>query len=264
MTAYPLPTKALLTVLLLCTGCGPINLNTVAVQPAVGSVALTQGRVDVSHGCTPAVPPAPPLPGDWWRSVPVGQPPKMPGQGVAGFHLWRNTTGQCEEFRQDLYRTEFGYPLASLQRLKGLITKAEVTLFAAVLPAPRPNSLCQPMTGGGGSLFLLPPGATLPVADLTTLPHQQPFRTGGRLFAMTFPWVPGALGNGVTTQAVGGNRASFAVDVLARVNAAVNRADAAMVFTLSGADEALPTIPPPAGFDCRTIYEIGPMVVTHL
>lgn len=262
---FALPKNALaLFAPLLLSACGPINVLTERVDPGVVTLARTQGRIDVSNTCTPPTPPAPPAPERWWDGLPPAQPPKVAGQGVVGFELWRNTTDGCLTFRQDLYRTGFAYALAPLQPLRDLITKAELTFYVAVLPAPRPGSFCQAMTGAGGSLLLLRQGSSLPAGAFAALPPQQPFPDGGQVFAMTFPWVPGALPGGASTSAAGGNRASFTVDVLDRLKAALARGDSTLGFVLSGADETLPAVSPPAGFDCRTYYQIGQLVVIHL
>lgn len=263
-TAKCVPVLALLLALAGCCPPAPVNLLTQSVDARVVTVARTQGRVDVSNNCNPATPLAPPAPATWWNGLPVAQPPKVAGQGVVGFDLWRNTTDGCQEFRQDLYRTEFAYPLASLLSIRNLITKAELTFSVAVLPAVRPGSLCQAMTGAGGSLLLLPPTTVLPPSAFTALPPPQQFPAGGRVFAMTFPWVPGALPGGANTTAAGGNRAAFTVDVTSQLNAALAGGDAALSYAISGSDEALPTVSPPGAFDCRTFYQIGQLVVTHL
>lgn len=247
-----------------CPGSQPITLITTTVEPHVVTLALTQGGVDPVNTCSPASPPAPALPSQWWNGIHPTHPPRVVGQGVVGFDLWRNQTDGCQEFRQDLYRTAFSYDLSQHQSLKGLVSSAELTFSVAVMPAVRPNSLCQDMTGGGGSLFMLQPGSALPQASFAALQPPATFAAGGRVFGMTFPWVEGQVSPGVTTVAAGGGRASFTVDVTDRVNGALNRGDAALTFALSGSDEARPTTPPPARFECRTIYQIGPLVVKHL
>jgi hypothetical protein len=146
----------------LATGCAPVTTLTTRADPSVTILARTQGGVDTVNNCTPASPAAPPTPSAWWNGLAPGQPPKLAGQGTVGFDLWRNQTGNCQEFRQDLYRTAFTYDLASLQRLKGLVTKAQLSFYAAVIPATRPNSMCQAMTGAGGSLLALPPARSCP------------------------------------------------------------------------------------------------------
>lgn len=261
-SALGLPHCALFAALLLCA-CGPINQRTEQIDPFVVTVGRSQGATDINNFCAPAAPVAPPPPDQWWSAVPAGQSPKLAGQGVVGFDLWRNTTDNCQEFRQDLYRTEFAYDLTSLQAWKGLITKAELTLVAAVLPATPANSLCQPGSGAGGALFALPPATEMPPVAFLMLPPPQPFRTGARLFAMPLPWSAGALGNGVRASTVAGGRAAYTVDLSGRLNAAIGRGDPILAFALSGADEAFPLTPPPAGVDCRTIYQIGPLQVTH-
>lgn len=267
--AIPIALRAaiVLLLLLLLSGCGPLSLakqRTERVEPHVVTVARSQGATDINNSCSPPSTVAPPAPEFWWLEVPPGQAPKLAGQGVVGFDIWRNTTDRCEEFRHDLYRTEFAYDLAGLRAFKGMVTKAELTLSAAVLPAPRSGSRCQAMSGAGGALFLLPPGTLMPPTVFLRLPPPQPFRTGAQLFAMRFPWAAGPLVNGASTGADGDGRATFTVELSSRLNAALGRGDPALSFALSGADEAFPLAPPPASFDCRTIYQIGPLQVTHL
>ena len=262
MKFLPICVPLLLAALL--GGCAPVIPIVTNITPKVVTVTLMRGAVDPANTCTPATPPSPPVPNVWFNSLPPGQPPKVVGEGVVGFNLWRNTTDSCLEYRQDLYRTEFSYPLASATAFKGLVTKAELTLSSVVIPAVRPGSLCQAMTGAGGSLLALPATTVLPPAVFTLLAPNVAFDAGPRVFAMTFPWIAGAIPNNTTTQAAGGGRASFTVDVTARLNAALTAGDAAMVFALSGSDEDLPVVPPPGAFDCRTIYQAGPLAITHL
>lgn len=253
----------------LAVGCknGAITPIITSIDPHVVVLAATQGRVDPANTCTPAAPPAPAMPNQWWDSLPPAQLPKVAGHGVVGTDRWRNTTDGCLEFRQDLYRTVFSYDLSASQPLKGLVTKAELSFSAAVVPAVRPNSPCQAMTGGAGALQLLRPGFTLPQTSfdyLGTHVPPQPFPASVSVFAMPAPWVPGPIAPGVTTTDGGGQRASFSVDVTDRLNGALNRGDGALGFLLSGSDEDLPTTSPPDRLDCRTVYRIGPLVITHL
>ncbi|MDP2266332.1 MAG: hypothetical protein Q8J70_07255, partial [Thiobacillus sp.] len=146
----------------------------------------------------------------------------------------------------------------------------------AVMPAVRPNSLCQAMTGGGGSLLMVRPPFAPPQSSFVDLGSDlgysappgantaQPFPAGVTVFGMTFPWVSGQVANGVTTSDGGGQKASFTVDVTDRLNGAFNRGDAVIAFMLSGSDETLPTVSPPDRFDCRTVYRIGQLVIKHL
>lgn len=252
----------------LTAACGhvPITLITTPVDPAVVTLAATQGKVDPVNSCNPAQPPAPVLPNQWWNSLPVTQLPKVSAYGVVGFDRWRNLNDTCQEFRQDLYRTIFAYDLSALPPLKGLVSKAELSFSVAVMPAVQPNTPCQAMTGGGGSLLMLLPGSSLPQTSfvyLGTHVPPQPFPASVPVFAMTFPWLAGQIATGVVTADGGGQRASFVVDMTERINGAFNRGDASIGFMLSGSDEALPTVSPADSFDCRTVYRIGQLVITH-
>lgn len=262
-------------------GCIPISPSPLAksIDPKVVIFANSQGRIDVTNTCSPATPPSPPMPDAWWNSLHPGQQPKVPRTGVVGFNLWRNQTDSCESFRQDLYRTAFSYDLSQLQGLKGLVTKAELSFHVAVMPAVRPNSFCQPMTGGGGSLNGMVQGTVLPqvsfIPSSSILPNgpisgpqswpttTEPFRKGATIFGMTFPWVPGEIINGVETLDGGGQRALFTVDITDRLNGALNQGDANMAFILSGSDENMPVVSPPDSFDCRTYYTIEPLNIKH-
>lgn len=247
-----------------CPGSPPINPITTTVDPQIVTLAVTQGGVDPVNTCTPASPAAPPAPDQWWNGLAPTQPPRVAGQGVVGFDLWRNQTDGCQEFRQDLYRTAFSYDLAQLQSLKGLITSAELSVSVAVMPAVPPGSMCMAMIGGGGSLLMLQPGTALPQASFAALQPPATFPTGGQVFALPTVWIDGQVAPGVTALAAGGGRGSFTVNVTDRLNGALNRGDASMAFALSGSDETRPTTPPPDRFDCRTTYQIGQLVVKHL
>jgi hypothetical protein len=41
------------------------------------------------------------------------------------------------------------------------------------------------------------------------------------------------------------------------------RGDTKVGFVLSSSDEAGPSVPPPERFDCRTVCQIGELVLTH-
>jgi phage baseplate assembly protein gpV len=81
--------------------------------------------------------------------------------------------------------------------------------------------------------------------------------------AMTFPWVEGQLGTNASTTRAAPDRAAFTVDVTDQVTAALDRGDTKVGFVLSGSDEARPSVPPPSRFDCRTVYQVGQLVLTH-
>ncbi|MDP2265705.1 MAG: hypothetical protein Q8J70_04050, partial [Thiobacillus sp.] len=83
-----------------CNNLPPVNPITTAVDPGVLTYARIQGRPDPVNLCSPASPPAPALPGQWWNSLPPAHLPKVAGHGVVGFDLWRNQTDSCRAFRQ--------------------------------------------------------------------------------------------------------------------------------------------------------------------
>lgn len=255
------------SVIAACNSSSPINPITTSLDPMVATLATTQGRVDPTNNCSPASPIAPIRPDQWWNGLRIDQPPKLAGNGVVGFERWRNLTGSCLEFRQDLYRTAFSYDLSSSQTLKGLVTKAELSFSVAIMPTSIPGGACQAMTGGGGSLHMLRPGFSLPSTGFNYLGVNvppQPFPASVNVFAMLFPWIPGQVTTGVTTSDIGGQRAGFTVDVTDRLNGALNRGDTSIGFMLSGSEEDLPQISPASGLDCRTVYKIGQLVIKHL
>jgi hypothetical protein len=210
------------------------------------------------------------LPEDWWRSLPTTQPPRAGLNAVVGYEILYDTRGSDSKFRQDLYRAGFSYDLTSYQNLKGLVTKAELTFFSAVLPTGiGPHSLCQPFTGGGGSLIVLAPGATFPnaplgMAYLGPVNNSAPYPSGTRLFSIPQPWISGAIATGVTTAATGQGTASFTVDVTALLNARLDSSATALSFMISGSDEANITVFPAGPSDCKTVYGIAELVITHL
>lgn len=210
------------------------------------------------------------VPEDWWRSLPTTQPPRSGLHAVVGFEILFDAQGGASKFRQDLYRAGFSYDLTSNQNLRGLVTKAELTFSSAVLPSGiGPKSLCQPFTGGGGSLIVLAPAATLPTAPLRmaylgSANNATPFPSGTRVFSIPQPWVSGTVAPGVTTMATGQGTASFTVDVTALVNAALNRGATELSFMVSGSDEANVMVFPPGTMDCKTTYRIDDLVITHL
>lgn len=245
----------------------PINPVTTRIDPSVLTMAAIQGGPDVDNNCSPPIPPAPLSPTLWWGSLPNGQLPKVAGAGVVGFQTWRNTQGQCREYRQDIYRSAFTYDLSGNQPLKGLVTKAEITFSVAAMPTIQ--GVCQAMTGGGGSLFQLQPGFSLPAGSFIDFgfrvpPH--PFPAGGKIFGMLIPWLPGQIANGVVTVDGGGQMAAFTVDVTDRLNGALNRNDTSIGFMLSALEEGerVPSQPPSGDIDCRTIYRFGQLVIQHL
>lgn len=246
---------------LACPGNPPTPLTT-TLNPAVRTLAIRQGLVDGTNDCSVATPPAPPSPDVWFNSLPISAPQKTVNNGVVGFNVWRNTHDGCLETKQDLYRTRFAYDMTGVQNLNGLVTAAQLGFSVAVMPAPS-GSFCQAMTGGGGSLFRLAVGTPAPSSAFTLLPTGSHFGTTGRVFGMTFPWVPGTIQPGVTTAATGLGGASFTVDVTQQVQGALNQKAGDMTFEISGSDETLPTVSPPGSTDCRTVYRVGPLVITH-
>jgi hypothetical protein len=216
-------------------------------------------------------------PQQWWNSLSPGQSPKAVGEAAVGFDLLFDTRpgGGCTKFRQDLYRTGFTYDFTQAPSLKGPATKAELTFTSAILPSGVSSTgMCQPVTGGGGSLWILQPGSMLPAAtsgfaDLGSGPAAQPYPTASKLFGMMSPWIAGPITTGVppgvtvTTIAGGGGTASFTVDVVSYLNAALGRSDTSLSFMLSGVDEATLTTFPAGPIDCKTVYKVGSLVVQH-
>lgn len=268
--------------LVACNGNqGRITPITTPVSPTV----LTMGTVH-SDGMQPQNSCANLLssaatPQEWWNSLRPNQSPKAVGEAAVGFEIQFATTttatGNCSQYRQQLYRSGFAYDLSQLQNLKGLVTKAQLSFSSFILPSGvSSRGVCQPVTGGGGSLLILRPGVTLPsatsgFADLgATIPGQPPFPNGASVFGMTFPWIAGPITTGVqtgvtvTTLATGLGGASFSVDVTNYLNGALNRGDGSIGFMLSGSDEARPTVFPAGPTDCKTVYKFGDLVIEHL
>ncbi len=210
-------------------------------------------------------------PQTWWNSLPAVQPPKVVGQAVTGWNLLFAVSGSCSKSRHDVYRAGITYDLSNRQNLKGLISAAEISFATFTLPSGvSPTGLCQPTTGGGGSLFVLNQGATLPTAtgsfvNLGSGPTAN-FPAAGRVFGMTFPWVPGAIpanGRAVTTVASGTGGAGFTVDVTDFLNDALNNSRTSLQFMLGSSDETGPTTFPAGPIDCRTIYRFNELVIKH-
>jgi hypothetical protein len=259
---------------------GRVTPITTAVTPAV----MTMGKVQSDgtlpeNSCNNLLANAP-TPLDWWNGLRPGQPPKAAGEGAVGFEIEFATTGTgtgtCSQYRQQLYRTGFSYDLSQLQNLKGLVTKAQLSFSSFILPSGVSTiGLCQPVTGGGGSLLILGQGASLPsavggFADLGGGVTGLPFPASGRVFGMTFPWVPGTITSGlasgvtVTTLASGLGGAGFSVDVTSFLNGALNRGAASLAFMISGSDESTPTVFPAGPTDCKTVYKVDNLMIEHL
>ncbi|MBB5204064.1 hypothetical protein HNQ51_001357 [Inhella inkyongensis] len=256
-----LSAAAVLPLLSACPGSPPQPLSR-QIDPEVRSIALIEGQPDAVQSCQGPIVPAPQ---SWWNSLPPQQPPKLVNQGLVGFHLTPNPRPGCAGFRQDLYRTEFGYSLLAQQALKGLVVKAMLSVHAEILPPQRPGFLCEPFTGGGGGLVRLSLGQALPAAAFTEMPAtaRVRFLSGARRVNFPQPWISGSLPGGATSFDGGGQRASFSVDVTQDVVQALDNGAGAIQFAIAGSDEAVRSAAPPAAFDCRTIYRVGPLVLTH-
>ncbi len=247
-----------------CPGGPPIQPLTQSIEPETASIALVRGTIDSNPACSVGTQAGPPRPQSWWNALRPGQSPKAVGEGVVGFHLWVNPTGTCRNFRQDLYRTLLAYDLQPSASLKGLVTKATLTVNAKVLPLTRPNSLCEPFTAGGGGLVRLPANTTMPSSGFAELAPNQAFPAGPVIFSFPQPWLAGQIAPGVSSFDGGGQRASFNVDVTTHVNQALNSGSNRLVFAISGSDEAMRSVRPPNEFDCRTIYSVTSLVIDHL
>lgn len=246
-------------------GCpGPIQPRTQTVDPSTASIALVRGVIDADPACSAGAQSGPPRPQTWWNALRPGQSPKAVGEGAVGFHLWVNPTGTCQGFRQDLYRTLFAYDLQPMASLKGLVTKATLTVNAHILPPTRPNSLCEAFTAGGGGLVRLPANTPLPSSGFAELAPNQAFPTGPVIFSFPQPWLAGQIAPGVTSFDGGGQRASFSVDVTALVDQALSSGSNRLVLAISGSDEAPRSVRPPSEHDCRTSYRVTALVISHL
>lgn len=252
------------------SGCQPIQPQTTSLSPSVVTMAMVKTKGIEPQNCNDWLSPSWQDPETWWRSLPISQPPRTVSYAVVGFDLLFDTQGNCRKFRQDLYRAGASYDLSQRQGLRGLVTKAELTFSSAILPSGiRPNNLCQAATGGGGSLIVVAPGATLPPANqglafLGSANAAAPFPSGSRLMSIPQPWISGAIGNNASSTASGQGGATFSVDVTPQVVDRLDRGASAIQFMISGSDEATPTVFVPGPQDCKTIYRIGNLVLTHL
>jgi len=254
------------------SACGSTPITT-SVSPITMTMARQQTVGILPANCNDWLSPGWQAPLDWWNGLNPTVPPKVVGQGVTGFEILFDTRpgGGCTKFRQDLYRMGATYDLSTRQNLKGLIKAAEISLSTVTLPpGVSPTGLCQPMTGGGGSLWVLNQGATLPTAPgsfvFLGIGPATSFPAAGKVFGMTFPWVAGAIpanGRSVTTVASGTGGAAFTVDVTDLLNDALNNARTSLQFMLSGSDEAAVTVFPAGAMDCRTVYAFRDMAITH-
>lgn len=240
-----------------------------SISPAVSTLALVQSKGIDPQNCNDWLSPSWQDPETWWRSLSTAQPPRAGNYAVVGFEILFDTQGNCRKFRQDLYRAGLSYDLSQRQGLKGLVTKAELTFSSYALPSGvRPNNLCQPVTGGGGSLIVVAPGVSLPAAPLRlaflgSANANAPFPAGSRLMSIPQPWIAGTLGNNASTGASGQGTATFSVDVTPQLNAALERGAGAIQFMISGSDEGVRTVFAPGPQDCKTTYAIGDLVITH-
>jgi len=251
-------------------GCQAIQPQTTSLSPSVVTLAMVQAKGIDPQNCNDWLSPGWQDPETWWRGLPVSQPPRTVDYAVVGFDLLFDTRGNCRKFRQDLYRAGASYDLSQRQGLRGLVTKAELTFSSVVLPSGiRPNNLCQATTGGGGSLIVVAPSATLPPASqgfafLGSANAATPFPAGSRLMSIPQPWLSGPIGNNASSTASGAGGATFTVDVTPQVVDRLDRGASAVQFMISGSDEATPTVFVPGPQDCKTYYRIGNLVLTHL
>lgn len=258
--------------LLISAGCNtPVTPIETKVTPTVITIAKIGWKGIRPQNVNDWLSPTWPEIEDWWRSLPTTQPPREGLEAVVGWEILYDTRGTDDKFRQDLYRAGFSYDLSTRQNLKGMVTKATMTFSCYVLPSGvAPNTLCQPMTGAGGSLLVLAPAATLPVAPLDlaylgSMNGAAPYPSASRLFSIPQgPYISGTIAPGVTTSPTGQGTASFTVDVTAHVNAALERGALQLSFMLSGADEAMPAAFLSTPKDCKTIYKFGELVIQHL
>jgi hypothetical protein len=251
------------------TGCQTVTPLETRVSPQVITLSKISSKGIDPLNCNDWLSPSWMDPEPWWLSLPLSQLPRAGLHAVVGFDLLTDRQGNCRKFRQDLYRAGFRYDLSQRQNLKGLVTKAELTFFSAALPSGvRPNSLCQIVTGGGGSLIVLAPAASLPVANqrmayLGSENTAVPFPAGARIFSIPQPFFGGQIATGVVgTPSLG--LAGFSVDVTNLVTAALDRGATALSFMISGSDEAAPTVFVGTAQDCKTTYRIDELVIRHL
>jgi hypothetical protein len=260
-------------------GCPkPVTSLTTSVTPTVSTMAYIQTKGIMPQNCNDWLSPSWKTPQDAWNSRSPGQKPNAANEGIVGFDQLFDTRpgGGCTKFRQDLYRLGFNYDLTSLQNLKGLVSKAELSFSSLVLPSGvNPTSMCQPVIGGVGSLKIVRPPATLPPApsafsDLGSGPAPAPFPNDAQVFATLSPWIAGPITTGVqtgvtvSTIASGTGGASYTVDVTSYLNGALNRGDTMFAFMLSGSDEGPIGTFPAGAIDCKTVYAVNNLTITHL
>jgi hypothetical protein len=264
---------ALVLFALTLTGCsnGTTSINPIETKlgPNVITLAMSQTKVIDPENCNDWTSPSWQKPDDWWNSLNASQKPRFGNYAIAGFDLLHDTNANCSKARQDLYRAGISFDLSQSQNLRGLVTKATMNFSSDVLPSGvKPNSLCQAVTGGGGSLIVLAPSAIMPTAFqrfayLGSFAAAAPFPTGSRIFAIPQPWIAGNIGNKASTSPTGSGTATFTVDVTDLVNSALNWQAPTLAFMLGGSDETALTVVPPAAQDCKTIYNFGELVIQH-
>ena len=79
-------------------------------------------------------------------------------------------------------------------------------------------------------------------------------------------WAAGEVVPGVTTSPTGLGGASWEVDVTKQLTISMDNDDQTLSFMISGNDELPPADreTPPLNSDCRTVYVIRKLIVTHL
>jgi len=246
-----------------CIGCNQ-KVLTSEVDPKVSTLSQVIYVQDIhsSHSCSPGT--LPPQPIDSYNALPASHELKKAENAWVGTQTAQDAT--CNSFRKDLYRAVFSYDLSTLNQLNGLITKAELSFFIKVMPQAPP---CVPMTGGGGTFFFLPIRTVLPQNHFEVISPTNQFIRGVDRFNLNTPrttWAAGEIVPGVTTTATGLGGASWSVDVTRQLMNSMENGDQSISFMLSGNDETRPLDreTPPPSIDCRTIFTIKKLIITHL
>ena len=254
--------------------CKPTQTISTSLDPASFTMAAIEAGAILPENCNDWTSNWQ-TPEEWWNSLPATQPPRGVNNEVVGFEIKFDTRGNCQKARLDLYRPGFSYDLSGQSALKGLVKKAEVTYWSAVLPSGVSPSIgsCEPVTGGGRSLLIVQSGAALPAAPagFVQLPGLPPtaFPASGRLYSSPSLWQAGTTTTGLptgvkgTTVAAGNGLASFTIEVTPYVVGAIDRGDGSISFMLGGTNEAPFTVFPAGPIDCKTWYHIGALVIEH-